>query len=132
MLATGCSVSRLTGSGGMKEIAALIVEDDDAVQQLLHVILRRHCKIVDCAGDGQRAIEMLHDRNYDVVLLDLMLPKMNGFEVAESIRKLANPPKVIVLSAVSRFFRDRFPPDAVVLQKPFDVEQLDDVLRTLP
>ncbi|HYH10081.1 MAG TPA: response regulator [Thermoanaerobaculia bacterium] len=115
----------------MKKCAALIVEDDESVQRLLHVVLRKHCESVDLAADGETAIAMVRDGSYDLVLLDLMLPKVNGFAVSEVIQALPAPPRVIVLSAVSRYFADRFPEGTLVLQKPFDIERIEDVLRTM-
>lgn len=115
----------------MTQCAALIVEDDESVQRLLQAVLRRHCGSVDVAGDGEAAIEMVRNGSYDVVLLDLMLPKINGFAVAEAIHKLERPPKVIVFSAIARHFADRFPPGTLVLQKPFDLDRIEEIVRTL-
>ena len=83
------------------------------------------------AADGEAAIAMVRDGSYDLVLLDLMLPKANGLAVSEAIQALPVKPKVIVLSAISRYFADRFPEDTLVLQKPFDINRIEDVLRTL-
>lgn len=115
----------------MKKCAALIVEDDESVQRLLQAVVRKHCRSVDLAVDGEAAIAMVRDGSYDVVLLDLMLPKVNGLAVSEAIQELPTRPKVIVLSAISRHFADRFPQDTLVLQKPFDIDRIEDVLRTL-
>lgn len=115
----------------MKKCAALIVEDDDSVQRLLQAVLRKHCGSVDVAGDGEAAIALVRGGSYDVVLLDLMLPKANGFAVSEAIQSLERRPKVIVFSAIARHFPDRFPEDTLVLQKPFDIDRLEEVLRTL-
>ena len=90
-----------------------------------------HCESVDLAADGEAAIAMVRDGSYDLVLLDLMLPKANGLAVSEAIQALPVKPKVIVLSAISRYFADRFPEDTLVLQKPFDINRIEDVLRTL-
>ena len=115
----------------MKKCAALIVEDDESVQRLLQAVVRKHCGSVELAADGEAAIAMVRDGSYDLVLLDLMLPKVNGFAVSEAIQALPTRPKVIVLSAISRYFADRFPADTLVLQKPFDIDKIEDVLRTL-
>lgn len=108
--------------------AVLIVEDEQSVQQLLQAILRRHCSSVDTASDGEEAMRLLDEREFDVVVLDLMLPKANGFQVAEKIRALPKPPRIIVLSAISRHFRDRFPEGTIVLQKPFELHMLEEAL----
>lgn len=115
----------------MKKCAALIVEDDESVQRLLEVMCGKHCQSVDLAVDGEEAIAMIRTGSYDVVLLDLMLPKVNGLAVSEAIQALPTRPKVVVLSAISRYFVDRFPEDTLVLQKPFDIDRIEDVLRTL-
>lgn len=115
----------------MKDVAVLIAEDDESIRGLLQAIVRRHCSSVDCAEDGEAACEMLKKRAYDVILLDLMLPKKNGLVVAEEIQAMAQPPKIIVLSAVARYFDGRLPPGTLMLQKPFDIEKLDGVLAEL-
>ena len=108
----------------MAKRAVLVVEDDDATQELLRVMLRRHDAAVEAAFDGETAIERLRSGEFDTVILDLMLPRMNGFQVAQVIRALEPRPKLIVLSALARHFGDRFPDGTVVLQKPCEIEQL--------
>ncbi|HEV7919578.1 MAG TPA: response regulator [Thermoanaerobaculia bacterium] len=112
----------------MKDCMALVVEDEESVRHLLELLVRRHCSEVHVASDGEEAMRMLRERSYALVVLDLMLPRMNGLAVSEAIAALASPPKVIVLSALSRYFADRFPPDTVVLQKPFDIDRIEDAL----
>jgi len=112
----------------MAKRAVLIVEDDHATQEFLRVMLRRHDAAVEAAFDGQTAIERLRCGEFDTVILDLMLPKMNGFQVAQVIHALEPRPKLIVLSALARYFRDRFPEGTVILQKPFEIDQLDTAL----
>jgi len=109
----------------MGQRAVLVVEDDDATQNMLRALLRRHGAVVATAGDGQSAIDLLRVSEFDTVILDLMLPKRNGFEVAGAILTLERQPKLIVVSALAHHFVDRFPAGTVVLQKPFDVDQLD-------
>ena len=114
----------------MAKRAVLVVEDDDATQELLHVMLRRHDAEVEAAFDGEAAIERLRSGGFDTVILDIMLPKMNGFQVAQAIQTLQQRPKLIVLSGLMRYFQDRFPAGTVMLQKPFEVDQLDTALAT--
>jgi DNA-binding response OmpR family regulator len=107
--------------------SVLIVEDDGDVRSLLQVILRDAS--VHVAGDGQTAIALLQSTPFDAVILDIMLPRMNGFQVAEVVRALEPRPKLIVLSALARYFHDRFPEGTVMLQKPFEVDHLEAALR---
>ena len=53
---------------------------------------------VDCAYDGEEALKMAQDNEYDIILLDIMLPKMNGFEVCQHIRDFSNVP-IVMLTA---------------------------------
>jgi len=115
----------------MKKCAALIVDDDSGTQQLLQVILRRYCGDISQAMDGAEAADLLRDGEFDVVVLDLMLPKMNGFEVAKIIESKPKRPRLIVLSAIARYFDDRFPPDTVILEKPFEIERLDAAMQSV-
>ena len=50
---------------------------------------------VDCAYDGEEAVEKAKENKYDIILLDLMLPKMDGLEVCQQIREFSNVPIVI-------------------------------------
>ncbi|HEY6138938.1 MAG TPA: response regulator [Thermoanaerobaculia bacterium] len=109
----------------MDQRTVLVVEDDDETQNLLRALLRRHGAAVQMAEDGERAIELLRVAEFDTVILDLMLPKRNGFEVAGALFTLERRPKLIVVSSLARHFADRFPDGTVMLQKPFDIDQLD-------
>src|SRR5690242_10115737 len=68
----------------MKKI--LVVEDNAEVAKLLELILRRAGYDIDIAEDGVEALQHFHDQNPDLVLLDIMLPHMDGYEVCERIR----------------------------------------------
>lgn len=107
-----------------RRCAVLIVEDDEKLQDLLRTMLTRNCSPIDFAADGERGIEMLRAGVYDAIIVDLMLPKKNGLLVIDAIASLSYAPKVIVLSAISRYFHDRFPPGTLVLQKPFEIEKV--------
>lgn len=111
----------------MRDPRLLVIEDDPDVQALLAAVAKRRHVTVDRANDGAEAIQMLEANQYDVVVLDLMLPKVNGFRVAEVVRQLPHKPRLIVFSAISRYFGDQFP-DAVILQKPFDIGRVEDIL----
>ncbi|MEA2164276.1 MAG: two-component system, OmpR family, response regulator [Thermoanaerobaculia bacterium] len=111
--------------------AVLIVEDDEKLQDLLRTMLTRHCSSIDFAADGERGIELLRAGAYDAVIVDLMLPKKNGLIVIDAIASLSYAPKVIVLSAISRYFHDRFPPGTLVLQKPFEIEKVVEAISCL-
>lgn len=105
----------------------LIVEDDIDINNLLSEILKNNGYEIDNAYTGREALLLLQMKEYDLVLLDLMMPNMTGEEVIEEIRK-HNKVSIIVISAkadkktkidVLRMGADDF------IKKPFDI---DDVL----
>lgn len=81
----------------MKNI--LVIEDDPDIQEMLCAYLRDAGYAVGAAGDGIEAIDQFHKENWDLVLLDIMLPKINGYGVCELIRRESSLP-VIMLTAL--------------------------------
>jgi DNA-binding response OmpR family regulator len=104
---------------------ALVVEDDPAIRRLVEKLLTRHGVEIDVATEGRTAIEKLRHERYSVIVLDLMVPEVNGFEVIEFVkrRKLKTP--VAVVSAVSQQALTQLDLDIVklVIPKPFDVDE---------
>ena len=74
----------------------LIIEDDKNIQRLLGLELRHKNYSVDSAYDGEQGIEIFSKNSYDVVLLDLMLPKKSGKEVCQELRKLGDAPIIVI------------------------------------
>ena len=77
---------------------ALIVDDDDNICQLLSLYLKKDGFAADVCNDGESALVKLRDGKYDVVLLDVMMPGIDGFETLKTLRTFSNVP-VIMLSA---------------------------------
>jgi len=76
----------------------LVVEDEEAYADALTIGLAREGFTVLWARDGQEGVELFQKNDVDVILLDLMLPKMSGFDVCRSIRATSDVP-IIVVSA---------------------------------
>ena len=74
----------------------LIIEDDKNIQRLLTLELRHKNYSVSSAYNGEEGIEMFFKNSYDVVLLDLMLPKKSGKEVCQELRKVSDTPIIII------------------------------------
>lgn len=81
----------------MKRI--LIVEDDSDIQNLLRNFLREAGYETAIAGDGMEAVSLFSSAHFDLILLDIMLPKIDGFTVCELIRKRSQVP-IIMLTAL--------------------------------
>src|SRR5204862_3552591 len=77
----------------------LIVEDDPSIRLGLQRSLSFEGYAVDVARDGEEAIQRAFDKRPDLVLLDLMLPKVNGFEVCKTIRKYDPTIPIVIVSA---------------------------------
>jgi len=104
---------------------ALLVEDDAGIRRLVERLLQRRNFEVDSATDGQTALEKLRSSHYSVLILDLMVPKVNGFEIIEFIRSELLLLPVAVGSAVSQQALTKLDPEIVkvVIPKPFDVDE---------
>ena len=76
----------------------LLVEDEKELSRALVTVLTYNHYSVDEVYDGEQAVVYLENGNYDGVILDIMLPKMNGFEVCQQIREFSNVP-IVMLTA---------------------------------
>ena len=106
-------------------IKILIVEDEKPISNLIRLSLKNVGYLCDTAYDGEKAIELIDTNVYDLILLDVMLPEVDGFELMEYIRPLGIP--VIFLTAMDKL-QDRVKglkmgaEDYIV--KPFEVAEL--------
>ncbi len=77
----------------------LVVEDDLAIRRLVKMVLEREGYRVEAASDGVEAVLKLGIGEYDVIILDLMLPKKSGFDICKELREKGNNTPVIMLTA---------------------------------
>lgn len=113
---------------------ALVVDDDDPIRAMLASVVQRQDLDVDTARDGVEAIERIDEDGYSVILLDLMMPRIDGFGVLEHLQA-HHPDKLrctIIASAVpeSEVLRKFKIPVYRVHPKPFDLSKLIDDIRT--
>jgi len=80
----------------------LIVEDEKPLSHALELKLTREGFSVFVAHTGQEALDAIKDNEYDVMLLDLMMPMVDGFQVLEELKKSTRQPVVFVLSNLSQ------------------------------
>lgn len=76
----------------------LVVDDEKLIVKGIRFSLLQDSLEVDCAYDGEEALNMAKENDYDLILLDVMLPKMDGFEVCQQIREFSDVP-IIMLTA---------------------------------
>lgn len=76
----------------------LVVDDEKLIVKGIRFSLEQDGMEVDCAYDGEEAIEYAKTNQYDIILLDVMLPKFTGFEVCQQVREFSNVP-IVMLTA---------------------------------
>ena len=112
----------------------LVVEDDRKVAGFIELGLKEEGYVVDVAPDGDEATMLAHVYEYDVILLDLMLPKKNGFQVAQELRREGRSTPILMLTsrdAVEDIVRGLDAGADDYLTKPFRFEELLARLRAL-
>ena len=108
-------------------LRALICEDDPSIRALVRTVLTREGFEVDVAPDGGVGLERLRVGCYDVLLLDLMMPGVDGYEVIRTVKEERPPTlkRVVVMTAASEAIQNSLPePVCKLLPKPFDIDQL--------
>ena len=115
-------------------VKILVVEDDNAISSLIKMSVKRTGYMCECAFDGEEAVEKINNEKFDLILLDIMLPYADGFELMEYIKPLCIP---IIFITAKGTVEDRVKglrmgaEDYIV--KPFEVTELlariDVVLR---
>ena len=76
----------------------LVVDDEKLIVKGIRFSLEQDGMEVDCAYDGEEALSYARDHVYDMILLDIMLPKLDGFEVCQQIREFSDVP-IVMLTA---------------------------------
>ena len=109
----------------------LIADDDDAIRNLVSKVLELAQVPHDAVSDGQAAIEQLQQHDYDVLLIDLMMPRVDGFELLDYVRE--HPPHgiVVVMTAADDADLRRLDSSVVttIVRKPFDIHELAILVR---
>lgn len=104
----------------------LIVDDDSNIAELISLYLTKECFETQMVGDGEEALKVFREFHPDLILLDLMLPGIDGYEVCREIRKTSHTP-IIMLSAKGEVFDKvlglELGADDYII-KPFDSKEL--------
>ena len=110
----------------MKNPKILIVDDDENIAELISLYLTKECFDTETAANGEEALQLVEVYNPDLILLDLMLPGIDGYEVCQRIRKTRDTP-IIILSAKGEVFDKvlglKIGADDYII-KPFDSNEL--------
>jgi DNA-binding response OmpR family regulator len=110
----------------------LVVDDDESIRVLIQRLLSKHGFFVQTASDGGAALDMLSKENYDALVLDLMMPRVDGFTVLRQL--IATNPEIVAKTVVATAYpkdvaRRQLNEVCRVIIKPFDTTELVDAVR---
>jgi len=110
--------------------ALLIVDDDEHIRNLLAHVGERAGFDVEVARDGVEALEMMARREFPIVIVDLMMPRLSGYELVQKLSALTPRPCVIVATALTNGDVASLDDSMVrrVIRKPFDIHAVADAL----
>ena len=114
------------------QTSVLIVDDDSNFCNITAKIMKKKGYVITCAENGQRAIDLVKDRPFDVILMDIKMPVMNGIEAWKHIKLIRSSAVVIFMTA---FSIDDLIKDATrngayaVIKKPFDIDTVVNMIE---
>ena len=114
----------------MKKI--LIVDDESNIRLGLNKCLAKEGYYIEEASNGEEALQLIYNKKYDLILMDVQMPELNGFDVLKRIRKFGNSTIVIMMTAFGtvEMAVDSMKIGAVdFLSKPFTISKVRDVVK---
>ena len=108
----------------------LIVDDDAGIRKLIQLVCVRKGLQTEVASDGVEALQKIEEGNYAVVVIDLMMPRLNGYDLVERLGELQNRPAVVIVTAMPDIYIATLDMRFVraVVRKPFDIDVLGAIL----
>lgn len=117
----------------MSKGSVLIIEDEENIARFMELELKYEGYEVSISYDGRNGLETIKNNSYDIIILDIMLPKLNGFEICKKVREFSNIPIIMVTakSDVSDVVTGLDIGADDYLTKPFNMEELMARIRRL-
>jgi len=116
-------------------LSILVVDDDELNQRMMRLLLKRDGHTVDCAANGQEALDAVKSKPYDIVLMDLQMPVMDGVDASRRIREWeADGGHIFIVALTASYLPERGRElfEAGIdnyMPKPFDVDHLRNILH---
>jgi CheY-like chemotaxis protein len=119
------------------ELSILLVEDNELNQRLMKISLKKNNYKVTIANNGLEGVELFKNQQFDLILMDLMMPVMDGFEATKEIRKIEAFDKSRSYTPIIAFTANTLNNDHDkcvsggmddILEKPFNFEKFSDIL----
>lgn len=117
-------ILRCTNTDLMKKGTILVVDDEPINFKLLNAILEREGYSVDYASNGHKAIEMATINNYNLIIMDLKMPEINGVETSRQIKKIKPETNIVASSAINNMERNEYLLFNDFISKPINRSQL--------
>jgi len=123
------------------KLSILLVEDNDLNQKLMKISLARFNYIVTIADNGLQGVQCFKNQKFDLVLMDIMMPIMDGYEATREIRIIENENKSLGHTPIIAFTANTNNNDREkcvqggmddILEKPFDINKFRNILNLLP
>ena len=119
-------------SSGQKKVNILIVEDEEDVRNILKDILTQEGHRVETASNGKRGIEKFNKKNFDMVLTDLGMPGMSGWQVAEKIKAINGKVPIALITGWSIELKESEIKERgidFIIKKPYKLAQLVNLVQ---
>jgi len=123
------------------KLAILLVEDNDLNQRLMKISLTRYHYNVTVAVNGLEGVQMFKNQKFDLILMDIMMPVMDGFEATKEIRNLEKKDASLGHTPIIAFTANTINNDREkcvnggmddIIEKPFDINKFREILSSLP
>lgn len=122
-------ILRCTNTDLMKKGTVLVVDDEPINFKLLNAILEREGYSVDYASNGHKAIEMATINNYNLIIMDLKMPEINGVETSRQIKKIKPETNIVASSAINNMERNEYLLFNDFISKPINRSQLLEIVE---
>jgi len=117
-----------------REYNVLFVDDEEDIRKVMSMLLKKFFKSVDIAENGEEALKKYLKKDYDIIITDFTMPKMNGVKLIEEVKTINPNQKIIILSAhqdKEAFYKALLAQADGYLIKPFDVEIFKKIIRKI-
>ncbi|HYH05973.1 MAG TPA: response regulator [Thermoanaerobaculia bacterium] len=111
----------------------LVVDDDAGIRGLLRLLAERRGFTADVAVDGIEALQKLGECTYDLAIIDLMMPRLNGYDLVLDMSSHEQRPTIVVATAMTDVLIGQLDANVVhsILRKPFDIEVVGSLMTEL-
>jgi CheY-like chemotaxis protein len=121
-------------------LSILLVEDNELNQKLMQIMLKKYNYDVAIANNGAEGVELFKNRKFDLVLMDLMMPVMDGFEATKEMRRIESEEKERMYTPIIAFTANTLNNDYDkcvdggmdnIIEKPFSYDKFSEILKNL-